>query len=412
LGQNVLDKKKTNFRIVRVKNYDGDDELEEAFFNGLFTPGEAGEEDAVKKMMRTMGDDSLFSLSRKNTLTDEETRMAARALTPVKIQKNNNRAKGITLAEIEKYSQPGSVPLYRDEVYESDLKNSFFRTTTGITDNLNSKESKREIFERYSINKGWLIALLMIATLVAITVKPAADLGGNSTGLIFWAVLVPGLVLVSLYTLLFGRISGPLGPRPNKIAPGIAGLLVEILVPIFRILPSFAGIIAIYRVLSYEPMYMFAYIIGVVCFLAMMFIMSHMARRTSYGYVMLGKLGGFRNFLEAAEKPQLEALVEENPQYFYSILPYTYALDISDKWIRKFDFIAVPPPEWYSGRGMGTDGYFSTVRFGEFMDSTMSSATAAMVSQPISFGEGSGGGGGTGGGFSGGGFGGGGGRSW
>jgi uncharacterized membrane protein len=224
--------------------------------------------------------------------------------------------------------------------------------------------------------------------------------------------------LAGLYALLFGRISGPLGLRFKRFSPGaigwagIAMQMADVLIEFLRVLPSVVGLMAIYRVLSYEPMYMLAYIIGVVCFLAMMFIMSHMARRTSYGYVMLGKLGGFRNFLEAAEKPQLEALVEEDPQYFYNILPYTYALDVSDKWIRKFDFIAVEPPDWYSGHGMGNDGYFSTVRFGEFMDSTMNSATAAMVSQPMSAGDFGGGSGGTGGGFSGGGFGGGGGRSW
>ena len=51
---------------------------------------------------------------------------------------------------------------------------------------------------------------------------------------------------------------------------------------------------------------------------------------------------GFRNFLITAEKPKLEQLVSQNPSYFYDILPYTYALNISKTWIRKFEDIPMP----------------------------------------------------------------------
>ena len=56
---------------------------------------------------------------------------------------------------------------------------------------------------------------------------------------------------------------------------------------------------------------------------------------------MLGKLRGFKNFLETVEKEQLEALVMENPNYFYDILPYTYVLEVSYKWIEKFESISL-----------------------------------------------------------------------
>ena len=51
---------------------------------------------------------------------------------------------------------------------------------------------------------------------------------------------------------------------------------------------------------------------------------------------------GFRNYLMTAEKNQLDVLVEENPNYFYDILPYTYVLNISDKWISIFGKHNVP----------------------------------------------------------------------
>mgnify|MGYP004617676717 CR=1 FL=1 len=59
-------------------------------------------------------------------------------------------------------------------------------------------------------------------------------------------------------------------------------------------------------------------------------------RKTSYGEMISSKVLGFRNYLNTAEKNQLEKLVEDDPNYFYNILPYTYVLNISKKWIDTF----------------------------------------------------------------------------
>ena len=82
----------------------------------------------------------------------------------------------------------------------------------------------------------------------------------------------------------------------------------------------------------------------------------------------------------------------QNPVYFYNILPFTYALGVSNKWIKKFENIAMQPPQWYRGSGA-----FHSASFGRFMNSTMKSASSAMSSSPSSSGSGggrSGGGGG------------------
>ena len=84
-----------------------------------------------------------------------------------------------------------------------------------------------------------------------------------------------------------------------------------------------------------------------ICIQSMFQVMLLMRKRTPYGTEMLGKIRGFKRFLETAEKPQLESLVEENPEYFYNILPYTYALGVSDKWIKQFEGLAMQIPTWY-----------------------------------------------------------------
>ena len=42
--------------------------------------------------------------------------------------------------------------------------------------------------------------------------------------------------------------------------------------------------------------------------------------------------------MKTVEKDKINELVEENPNYFYDILPYAYVLGVSDKWSKKFEF--------------------------------------------------------------------------
>ena len=67
-----------------------------------------------------------------------------------------------------------------------------------------------------------------------------------------------------------------------------------------------------------------------------------MKRKNSYGEQIKSKINGFKNYIELSKKDQIEMLVEQNPNYFYDILPYAYVLDISKKWVKKFENIPVP----------------------------------------------------------------------
>ena len=40
-------------------------------------------------------------------------------------------------------------------------------------------------------------------------------------------------------------------------------------------------------------------------------------------------------------------LVEEDPAYFYNVLPYAYVMGLTKKWIEKFENIVPEPVEWY-----------------------------------------------------------------
>ncbi len=144
-------------------------------------------------------------------------------------------------------------------------------------------------------------------------------------------------------------------------------------------------------------------IIGFISIAIMLICLMNMSKRTSFGAHILGKIKGFKRFLEVAEKERILALIAENPNYVFDILPYMYVLGVSDEYIKQFESFVSESPEWYN-----SSDSFSTLHFAHFMNDMVSSAHSSTVSS----GSSSGGGGSSGGGSSGGGSGGGGGSSW
>ena len=135
----------------------------------------------------------------------------------------------------------------------------------------------------------------------------------------------------------------------------------------------------------------------------------------------MGKILGLKNFIQTAEIDRIEALVEDDPEYFYSVLPYAYVMGLTNKWIKKFENINVTVPDWYST--YDTSGpHMIVFHMGNSMGGMTSAVTTSVAthlspdlfSGSDSGGGWSGGGGfsGGGGGFSGGGGGGGGGGFW
>lgn len=129
-----------------------------------------------------------------------------------------------------------------------------------------------------------------------------------------------------------------------------------------------------------------------------------MKKRTIRGQRLTGRILGLRDFILYAEKDRLAMLAEDDPTYFYSILPYAYALGLSDIWTEHFRGLTLEPPTWY----YGPDGWTTWYMLSR-LDRNMNSFQQAMTSAPVSSSSGPHGGsfgGGGGGGFTGGGFGG------
>ena len=84
------------------------------------------------------------------------------------------------------------------------------------------------------------------------------------------------------------------------------------------------------------------YYVGFISVFVTFFFSIFMTRKSRYGEDIKVEINGFKDFLELVEKDKLEELVEKMPDYFYQILPYTYVLNLSRKWIEKFEDIKMP----------------------------------------------------------------------
>lgn len=270
-------------------------------------------------------------------------------------------------------------------VRKSWLENSFYKTVNKILRVANAKKNMQKIFEKNSINKTWFLYLLMIGTILFSLLPPVLYVcGGHISSNMLLSVLFPIVGVITVFALVV---------RDSNIVSVIFALIWG---------AGFAGmpiLLVLWPAIQTKRIFVITFAIGVISVAGVAFFTKIMPKRTPYGTELLGRIMGFKRFLEISEKERLEAMVAENPNYFYDILPYAYVLGVSDEWMEKFEPIAVEPPNWYRGH---RSTYFNMHQFNHFMRSTMTSASRSMTSSPRS----------SGGGHSGGGSGGGGGGSW
>ncbi|MDE6613792.1 MAG: DUF2207 domain-containing protein, partial [Clostridia bacterium] len=112
----------------------------------------------------------------------------------------------------------------------------------------------------------------------------------------------------------------------------------------------FAFIISLAADEMYLPMYDYIYLtyIAVAWIIASIFVLPRfIGKRTAESQEMYGKMVGFKNFLEKAEVPQMELLLEDNPDYYLDVLPYCMIMGLSKKLDKKTEFLQAP--EWADG---------------------------------------------------------------
>lgn len=89
--------------------------------------------------------------------------------------------------------------------------------------------------------------------------------------------------------------------------------------------------------------------VGILCLCGMLYFLSRIPKRTEETLDVYIKIKGLVNFIKHASSEEIDKLSEENPNYFYDILPYAYSLGLYKTWIRKLKKDKVKQPSWYVG---------------------------------------------------------------
>ena len=274
---------------------------------------------------------------------------------------------------------------YLPTVTQKDLYHKFYHTVDKIKRNVSTKENKKHIFKT-TWPVSLAVTLMIILSFAVVIGVPTFEVAGMSE-------LIFSLCILAFYTPFFLSVS-KIESVPTR-AFFLGFILIHSAVFVLNL--------PVVSALKENPALLIPFFIGIACIAGSIVCLKYMSKRTKYGVELLGKIKGFKHYLETAEKEKLESMVMENPTYFYDIMPYAYVLGVSDKWIEKFENITLAPPNWYD-----TYCAFHVGRFGTFMHHTMKSANSVMSSRPSSKSSS----GSSGGGSSGGGSGGGGGGSW
>ena len=274
-----------------------------------------------------------------------------------------------------------------DEVTINSLKYNFYTTLNSIRATINSPENKDKIIHKSNKVFKALFIILAYICFVGTIILQVIDFAPTSI-----------LIMICFITLFYMPFIFAVFAMKNALVIRIfVGLFI-----LFHASMFYTSLIGSYIVGTLPIVNI---IIAIICSVIIIIISGKFNYRTEFGNKIYGRIIGFKKFLETAEKDQLEHLVMENPTYFYDILPYTYVLGVSDKWIKKFESIAIEPADWYE-----SSTAFNIITFNSCLTSAM--RTARMSYSSSSGGSSFSGGGSSGGGSSGGGSGGGGGGSW
>lgn len=288
-------------------------------------------------------------------------------------------------------------------VSTNDLKQEFYEDLPIIKTQIKEKfENEKRLFTKESkVFSGVLFAMSIIPSLLLLFVIMEGIPSIESlipSLFMFFGILFSGAVVIQ--TLKKWNIYTRVGRVTRSILFGFFILIMTVAFFIF----SFA-IEESFSMYYHSPLFIIGEAIRTSTATFIMFAFSAATiKRTAYGHGKLEQLLGLKNFINEAEMDKLTQMIDDDPDYFYNILPYAIVLGLEKKWAGKMDGITMIPPDYYStAAGIPITPTMVTIGLMRCVSRTGFVMTV---------GQSSSGSGSSGGGFSGGGGGGGGGGSW
>ena len=119
------------------------------------------------------------------------------------------------------------------------------------------------------------------------------------------------------------------------------------------LLKVIANSIVAAALISWFPLFVYStisqFIFRVIMPIGVMVLVSwfyrHMNRRNEQATVLMGRILGYRKFLQHVEKSRIEILMKDHPDLFFTVFSYTYVLNVSWEWLLYLEDIVFPVRE-------------------------------------------------------------------
>ena len=277
-----------------------------------------------------------------------------------------------------------------DVVNVKDLQNKFYKTVEDIKKKI-IKKYEGDLYDpraEHYANIMTCVGSLGIIALVFITKLM------NGSSFIVDSNIFMSIVLIAMQIIL--PIGGFWGIS-RRIKKGKKNPIFYILWALLALLGI--GIAALFE--TFISWQVVPFFIGMGMCLVLFILSGLCERKTDYYADLLGRIRGYKRFLQMAEKDQMEMLAEQDPGYYYRNLAFAFALGVTSVYAAHFIKMATEPPQWYDSPILYTGGVFDAEGMMGSMDHMFGSMSSTMTSSPSGGGGGgsfSGGGGGGGGG--------------
>lgn len=225
-------------------------------------------------------------------------------------------------------------------VTKKDLEGSFYTSAGDVAKDVNESQLHESMF----INNHkwqWLQIILMLVVVFLLPL-PSLILRGSFTapqGNTVWLLFLAPFVVIPMIGCLYTTVKSGAQSLGVVFATG----LFAVLMAIFYI----GGYFNVSTNLNDSLLYVVATAICAMVGIAISGFVVKTSRRTEQGAKLLGEVRGFKDFINTVERDRIETLIVDNPNYFYDVLPYAYALGVTKVWLNKFEGMAIRPPEWY-----------------------------------------------------------------
>lgn len=212
------------------------------------------------------------------------------------------------------------------EVTDKDLKKYFYKTIHKIERKANRVENYDNYFKIKKENKYlyYIMIIILGITIAYPTFKYSRDL-----------FPLEAVLLVMASTWIYS-VAGSNSTKMTMILTDIGVGLVLSLATIIIFILSVGG----------DTIIMLPVILGLTSIFIIPYYRYTSIKRTETGFKLYNKIINFKNTLENLTEEKLQELLKEDSNYFCIVLPYTYILGITDKWIKKFKTISIPDLKW------------------------------------------------------------------